>query len=151
MSEESDTAPVKNKTAIKPKNTQKSAATKLEVKPNLNSKPKPHLANSQLPNPKIKCTSPTVSNSGGSHNVRSLPEFAQLAWSTSFLPTLYDLLECASNPFVINADMVKVIQELVDIVYPYVEYKVIVNDRIFTMVHVSSSKFCFWVTDIYSI
>jgi hypothetical protein len=91
-------------------------ATKLEAKPNLNPKPKPCLANLQLPNPKIKHTSPAASNSGDSHNVNSLPEFAQSAWSISFLPTLYNLLAHASNPFVIDTDMVKVIQNLVNIV-----------------------------------
>ena len=149
VSEESDAAPVKKKTAIKPKTTQKSAATKLEVKPNLNPKPKPRSANLQLPNPKIERTSPAASNSGDSHDVNSLPEFARSAWSTSFLPTLYDLLARASDLFVIDADMVKVIQNLVNIVYPYAEYKVTVNDKIFIMVCVSSSKFCFRVTDIY--
>jgi hypothetical protein len=124
-------------------------ATKLKAKPNLNPKPKPCLANLQLPNPKIKRTSPAASNSGNSYNVNSLPEFAQLAWSISFLPILYNLLAHASDPFVINANMVKVIQNLVNIVYPYVEYKVTVNDKIFIIVHISSSKFCFRVTNIY--
>ncbi|KAH9956764.1 hypothetical protein BC827DRAFT_1270683 [Russula dissimulans] len=39
------------------------------------------------------------------------------AWCTSFLPTLYNCLEHSSDPFVINPDMVKEIQEKVDMVY----------------------------------
>ncbi|KAI0244949.1 hypothetical protein BJV78DRAFT_1092706, partial [Lactifluus subvellereus] len=54
-------------------------------------------------------------------------------WSTTFLPTLYSRLGCASNPFVLDADMVKVIQDIIDLVYPDTDYQVRTNDRIFAM------------------
>jgi len=147
-SDDSDAVPVKKKTTVKPKNSQKSAAITLEAKLKSNSKSKPRLANLKVPDPKIERASPAASNSADSHDVNSLPEFARSAWSTSFLPTLYDRLGRASNPFVIDADMVKVIQEIVDIVYPYADYEVSVDDRIFTMVSVLSFTFGFQMTDI---
>src|ERR1700733_11894819 len=89
-SEESDAVPIKTKTAPKPKNAQKPAAAKLEAKPDSNLKPKPRSATLKIPNPKIERTSPAASNSGDSREVNGLPEFAQSAWSTSFLPSVYD-------------------------------------------------------------
>ena len=102
----------------------------------------------KVPDPKIERASPAASHSADSCDVNSLAEFAQSAWSMSFLPTLYDRLGRASNPFMIDSDMVKVIQEIVDIVYPYADYKVSVDDRIFTMVSVLSFTFSFQMTDI---
>ena len=148
VSDDSDAVPVKKKTTIKPKNTQKSAAITLKAKPKSNSKSKPRSASLKVPDPKIECASPAASNSADSRDVNSLPEFARSAWSTSFLLTLYDRLGHASNPFVIDADMVKVIQDIVDIVYPYADYEVSVDDRIFTMVSVLSFTFGFQMTDI---
>jgi hypothetical protein len=75
-SDDSDAIPVKKKTTIKPKNTQKSAAITLEVKPKLNLKSKPCSANLKVPDPKIECASPAASNSADSRDVNSLPEFA---------------------------------------------------------------------------
>jgi hypothetical protein len=64
----------------------------------------------------------------------SLPEFTRAAWATSFLPTLYDCLGCSNDPFVIAPDMVKVLQEIIDVVWTEVDYKVRVGDKIFTLV-----------------
>ncbi|KIM80299.1 hypothetical protein PILCRDRAFT_49899, partial [Piloderma croceum F 1598] len=69
-------------------------------------------------------------------DVDGLPEFARAAWSTSFLPTLYDSLACASKPWDLpgdGSDMVKFIQEILDSVYPGTGYQVKLNDRIFSM------------------
>ena len=57
-------------------------------------------------------------------DMTGLPDFACSAWSTSFLPTLYSRLGSSSNPFVMGADMVKVIQEVVDLVFPESDFKV---------------------------
>ncbi|KAI0245201.1 hypothetical protein BJV78DRAFT_1140472, partial [Lactifluus subvellereus] len=62
-----------------------------------------------------------------------LPEFARAAWSTTFLPTLYDCLGCSGDPFVINSDMVKAIQEVVDFVYPGSNYQVHAGDKLINM------------------
>lgn len=45
-----------------------------------------------------------------------------------------------------GADMVKVIQEVIDLVFPNSDYKVRVNDRIFTLVRVLFTLF--YVTDM---
>jgi hypothetical protein len=154
VSDDSDAAPIKKKATTKQKNTQKSAATNLEAKAMSNSKSKPRLANLQVLKIERAASvalhaSPAISSSTDSHDVNNLPEFARSAWSTLFLPTLYDCLGRASDPFVLGADMVKVIQEIVDIVYPFAEYRVLVDDRIFTMVCVLSFLLCFHTTDTY--
>ncbi len=137
-SEDSNSAPVKT---IKPrKPTQKSATfdakpkskpeselkldTILEAKP----KSKPHSA-------KVKSESTAAEISGGSTaDINTLPEFAHSTWGTTFLLTLYDGLGCARDPFVIDVDMVKVIQEVIDLTYPDSNYQVRLGDRIFTQV-----------------
>lgn len=71
-------------------------------------------------------------------DVNGLHEFTRAAWSTSFLPTLYDSLACASKPWDLpgdGSDMVKFIQEILDSVYPGTGYRVKLNDQIFSMVH----------------
>jgi hypothetical protein len=64
----------------------------------------------------------------------NLPDFARAAWSTNFLPTLYDCLGCSSDPFVINPNMVNAIQDVVDFVYPGSQYRVRANDKLSIMV-----------------
>jgi hypothetical protein len=71
-------------------------------------------------------------------DVDGLPEFACAAWSTSFLPTLYNSLGCAPKPWDLpgdGSDMVKFVQEILDTVYPGTGYWVKLNDRIFSMVN----------------
>jgi len=134
-------SPIKAKTSRRPsvkgmKSTtvQKATATAFEAKPK--PKSKPHLANSKVPKDRVERRSSSVTDisAPSDHNVTVLPEFARSAWSTTFLPTLYARLGCSPDPFVIDADMVKVIQEIVDLVYPDIEYQVQVDDKIFTMV-----------------
>jgi len=77
-------------------------------------------------------------------DVDGLPEFARAAWSTSFLPTLYDALACAPKPWDLpgdTSDMVKFIQGILDAVYPGTGYRVKLNDRIFSMVRGFSFEF----------
>ncbi|KAF8486342.1 hypothetical protein DFH94DRAFT_614452, partial [Russula ochroleuca] len=82
----------------------------------------------------IKATKPNsrglVVTGTSASDLSSLPEFAHAAWSTKFLPTLYDCLGCSSNPFVINPNIVKAIQEVVDFAYPGSEYIVCANDKL---------------------
>jgi hypothetical protein len=66
-----------------------------------------------------------------------LPVFAKAKWSTSFLPTLYACLGAASNPWKLykhGSNMVDTIQEILDIVYPNSGYRVLLGDKIFSMV-----------------
>lgn len=49
---------------------------------------------------------------------------------------LYDCLGKSLIPFVIDADMLKVIQELVDLSYPNTEYEVWASSKIFSIVSV---------------
>jgi hypothetical protein len=72
----------------------------------------------------------------GNPDPNDLPEFARSAWATTFLPTLYDCLGQSLDPFVIDGDMVKTIQELVDISYPNADYRVCVSGRIYSLVTV---------------
>jgi hypothetical protein len=111
-------------------------------------KPKEQKASKAMGKPvtAIKATKP---NSGGlvvtgtsASDLSSLPEFACAAWSTKFLPTLYDCLGCSSNPFVINPNIVKAIQEVVDFTYPGSEYIVHANDKLVTMVCCARNHLC---------
>jgi hypothetical protein len=66
-----------------------------------------------------------------------LPVFTRAKWSTSFLPTLYACLGAASNPWKLYEDgssMVDTIQDILDIVYPNSGYRVLLGDKIFSMV-----------------
>ena len=77
-------------------------------------------------------------------DVDGLPEFVRAAWSTSFLPTLYDALACAPKPWDLpdeGSDMVKFVQKILDAVYPSSGYRVKLNDRIFSMVSEFSFEF----------
>ena len=47
---------------------------------------------------------------------------------------VYSRLASSHNPFVINLDLVRAIQEIVDIMYLNATYKVWLNDRIFSIV-----------------
>jgi hypothetical protein len=67
-------------------------------------------------------------------DILTLPEFARATWSTHFLPTLYDCLGCSRDPFVINSDIIKPIQAVVNAAYPGSGYRVVINDRLITMV-----------------
>ena len=124
---------------IKPKVVQKSAPLNLDVK----SKSKLHATNmKQKARDDYASESPATDVSVVmAPDTNGLPQFTRSSWSTIFLPTLYSRLGCATNPFVIGADMVKVIQEVVDLVYPDSDYRVRVNDKIFTLVRVLSSTF----------
>jgi hypothetical protein len=84
----------------------------------------------------IKAAKPTVEGSlpPAASDLSSLPEFARAAWSTNFLPTLYDRLGCSRDPFVIDPDMVNAVQEVVDFAYPGSGYQVRANDRLIVMV-----------------
>ncbi|KAH9952830.1 hypothetical protein BJV74DRAFT_715230, partial [Russula compacta] len=55
-------------------------------------------------------------------------------WATRFLPTLYMCLACSSDPFVLDPDLVKFIQGVVDITHPESNYQVRANDKLFTKV-----------------
>jgi hypothetical protein len=88
-------------------------------------------SHNQPANPKLKHMSPATNISlVTSNSIHALPEFAQLALSTTSLPTLYSCLGSTSDPFMIDADMVKAIQEIIDLVYPDVDYTVIAICRI---------------------
>jgi hypothetical protein len=143
-------------TAIKakPKSKPRSAHLKVPTFEPLEAKPKskPHSANVKVPKPESESEpEPEASNISGvaASDVNALPEFALSTWGTSFLPTLYNRLACAPDPFVLDADMVKVIQEIIDLVYPDSDYQVRVNDRIFTMVSLLSFTVYFQMTDMF--
>jgi hypothetical protein len=123
--DESDDAP--RVTKVKPKTVRKSKAPTLEAKLK-QAKSKPHSVSS------TDRASPAANSSAGNSDFNSLPEFARSAWSTSFLPTLYDRLGQSPDPFVIEADMVKAIQEMIDLAYPDTDYQVRASDKIFIMV-----------------
>jgi hypothetical protein len=72
---EDDVVPVKKKTTIKPKTSQKSIAVSLEAKLHLNSKSKPHLANLKVPKAKIECASSAITSSSDNRDVNTLLEF----------------------------------------------------------------------------
>jgi hypothetical protein len=114
-----------------------------EVKP----KSKPPSANL---NPKLEDESPVANISGAvASNINTLPAFARSTWGNTFLPTLYDRLGCASDPFVIDIDMVKVIQEVVDLAYPDSDYQVQLGDRIFVLVSpIQASSHHVFETDV---
>lgn len=57
-------------------------------------------------------------------DINTLPEFAWSTWGTNFLPTLYSCLGCARDPFVLDADMIKGVQEIHDYAYPNLDYQV---------------------------
>ena len=67
-------------------------------------------------------------------DILTLPEFACTKWLTHFLPTLYDCLGCSSDPFTPSADMITLVQAIVDVAYPDSSYRVVTNDRLITMV-----------------
>jgi hypothetical protein len=71
-------------------------------------------------------------------DIKTLPEFVRATWSSRFLPTVYNCLACSLDPFVVDIDLVKAIQEILDIVYPASGYKVRLNDKISSMVRLSS-------------
>jgi hypothetical protein len=77
---------------------------------------------------------PSSHNSQRQADINTLPKFARARWSSRFLPTLYDCLGCSDNPFVINPDLLKVVQEVVDFIYPDSVYQVRVTDKFFTLV-----------------
>lgn len=96
-------------------------------------------AKAKAPNAEPEPESPTKSPASGSasSDINTLPEFAQSAWSTRFLPTLYDYLGCATDPFVLNADMVSVMQEIHDRAYPTSNHQVRATDRIYALVFIA--------------
>ena len=70
-------------------------------------------------------------------DVSALPQFACTTWGTHFLPTLYNCLGTAADPFLIDTDMLKLVQEIHDVAYPYSDYQVQGNNKIFAMVSLS--------------
>jgi hypothetical protein len=120
---ESDSISKTSGIVAKPKTVQKSKTSSLEVKTNSKSKPC-----------SIERASTPANSSSGNSDFNALPEFARSAWSTSFLPTLYDRLGQSPDPFVIDVDMVKAIQDVVDLAYPETDYQVRASDKIFNMV-----------------
>jgi hypothetical protein len=74
------------------------------------------------------------------NNVRmsDLPEFAEVKWRDTFLPTLYDKFFASDKPFdtfTIGSDqLVALLQTIVDEVYPDIEYKVTASDSIHFLV-----------------
>ena len=146
--DKSDVIPVKT-SKVKPKSAPKPAASK--------EKPKPCTANLKVPKARLdhdgksatsetkprsaanakaptKDASPNTNVLMAASDINTLPEFAWAAWSTTFLPTLYNCLACADNPFVLDTDMVKVIQEILYIVYPDSDYRLKVSDKMYAMV-----------------
>jgi hypothetical protein len=118
---------------VKPKATQKSTT----VNPKESKASKKKVQPVKIPKDECKQPINSIANEVSivaASNINALPEFAQAVWGASFLPTLYDCLRCLANPFIINHDMVKAIQEVVDVEYPNSIYQVCINDRIFTMV-----------------
>lgn len=71
-------------------------------------------------------------------DVSTLPEFARSTWGTHFLPMLYNCLGSAADPFFIEGNILKLIQEIHDYAYPDSDYQVRSNDRIFAMVSLLS-------------
>jgi hypothetical protein len=92
---------------------------------------KPDIKPAKMAKPDVKPAKGAVSEAPSQD---AIPEFACAAWSTRFLPTLYDCLGCAADPFVMDPDMVKCIQEVVDLVHPEADYTVRLNDKIFVRV-----------------
>jgi hypothetical protein len=137
--------PVQKSTSLEVKSKSKPRSANLKVpKPEpesaiLEAKSKPRSANLKAPKSEPKIASPSADISeAATSDINTLPEFARSAWSTSFLPTLYNLLGCSDNPFMIDANMLKVIQEVLDYAYPECIYVIGVDDRIFSQVSLSS-------------
>jgi hypothetical protein len=74
------------------------------------------------------------------NNVRmaDLPGFATKKWRDTFLPTLYDEFFTSSNPFddfcIGTPTFVNILQEIINKVYPEVEYTVTSSDSIHFLV-----------------
>lgn len=59
--------------------------------------------------------------------VTKLPHFMQAAWSTAFLPTLYDSLGHSSQPFADFTKGPKVVsklQEAIDLIWPGTDFQI---------------------------
>jgi hypothetical protein len=70
---------------------------------------------------KPESNSSTSSSLARSTEVEGIPEFARAAWTTSFLPALYNNLYLSERPFkdfLKGQEVVQRIQTLVDVVYP---------------------------------
>ena len=80
------------------------------------------------PVPKKEAVQPTVlRDSSARAKVTKLPHFMQAAWSTTFLPTLYDSLGCLSQPFADFAKGLKVVgklQEAIDLIWPCTNFQI---------------------------
>lgn len=66
-------------------------------------------------------------------DTHQIPQFARVGWSTVFLPTLYHILSCSSNPwkdFIRGPGIEKKVQSVLDIVYPGNTYKVKWGDKL---------------------
>ena len=132
--DDSDVIPVKTSNLRpKPKSKPKSGEQKLAtsaVEPRSAKVPKPDSSSAEI-----------TSAPASSNIINTLPEFARSTWGTTFLPTLYDRLGRSPDPFVIDVDMVKVIQEVVDLAYPDSDYQVRLGDRIFAQVSLYLTTF----------
>jgi hypothetical protein len=72
-----------------------------------------------------------------SSSVSELPTFVRADWISCFLPTLYHRFGSSENPwkmFTKGGEMLLIIQELIDAVYPANRYRVKWGDKISTMV-----------------
>ena len=82
-----------------------------------------------------------IPSSGDSDN--GLPEFTRSTWTSHFLLTLYAYLGSLEKPWELSkpgSDEVKVIQMLLDIVYPQSGYKVKLNDWIYAKVFANTVR-----------
>jgi hypothetical protein len=131
---ESDATPPKASSHVRPKPTTSKQSAGLKQTKSAVSKTKAKLPNVKNESSPSESTANIPATIVLTSDLNSLPEFARAAWSTAFLPTLYKRLACSPDPFVIDSDLVKAIQEVVNIVYPDSIYHVRFNNKIFTLV-----------------
>jgi hypothetical protein len=72
------------------------------------------------------------STSNSSTNSRQLPDFMVSAWTTTFLPTIYQSLGCSEKPFshyCKGPEIIGKLQVAVDMVWPGTDYQVTWGDH----------------------
>ena len=85
----------------------------------------------------LPSTSSAPTSSDASTSVLILPEFARAAWTSRFLPTLYHRFGSSNKPwkmFTKGSEMLSIIQEVINAVYPDINYRAKWGDRICSVV-----------------
>lgn len=86
---------------------------------------------------KAEASSPHRYSDDAPDDLTQLPPFARAAYASVFLPTLYHRLGCSETPFKEFSkgdDMVAVVQEVVDCVWPGSDWQVRWGDKLCSLV-----------------